>query len=555
MTADKEIISTTSAREEKSSNGDQKHGVMKTIHSKIFNVKYESKGDYDLNRLGRDTLSSPDSLTLHSFNGSCASGSCHNVVVKIRRASSKVGRKVVAAAKFIGPGMMVAVAYMDPGNYSTDVAAGAQKQYALLFVVLLSNLLAIFLQSLAIKLGAVTGHDLAVNCRVHLPKWVGYALYVFAEVAIIATDIAEVIGTAIALNILFNIPLMAGVILTIVDVLIVLLAYRPGNGMLTVRIFELGVMILLFGVVICFAVELSRIPPVNVGHVLRGYIPSSDVINGGGLYLSCGILGATVMPHSLYLGSALIKPRVHEYDVAHGNVTEDMSAADMEEKYQPTFMAIKSILNKSIIELAISLCTVAIFVNSAILIVSGATMFDNSSVVDADLYGIYRILGEILSKSAATLFMVALLCSGQSAGIVCTIAGQIVSEGHIKWKFRPWLRRIITRAIAIVPCVVVVAAVGKSGLNATLNASQVALSILLPFLTAPLIYLTSKKEVMSVTVHRDRPVIDVEEPQVGYSVVDMSNGILCKILGFSVWLFIAILNVYLIVLLGLSSRH
>lgn len=455
-------------------------------------------------------------------------------------------------AKFVGPGLMVSVAYMDPGNYSTDVAAGAEKRFALLFVILLSNILAMFLQSLAVKIGAVTGKDLAVNCRDNFPSWLGYIIYVFAEIAIIATDIAEVIGTAIALNILMHIPLIAGVVLTIVDVLLVLLAYRPGSGMKSVRIFEMVVAALLFGVVICFAVELTRIPPTPLGPIFRGYLPSHDVISSGGIYLSCGILGATVMPHSLYLGSSLVRPRVRDYDKAHGNyiVSADVDE-DVDEKYHPTMDAINYSLRFSIIELVVSLCTVALFVNSAILVVAGATMYGNEKAAEADLYGIYNLLNELLSKAAGVIFMVALLFSGQSAGIVCTIAGQVVCEGHIKWKIRPWLRRVITRGIAIVPCVVVAAAVGKEGLNDTLNASQVALSILLPFLTAPLIYLTSRDKFM--TVWTNTGDVDCEGNSVPPQPVSMANSWLTTIVGILIWLFICILNVYLIVELGITG--
>lgn len=452
--------------------------------------------------------------------------------------------------KFVGPGMMVSIAYMDPGNYSTDVAAGAQKRFALLFMVFLSNLLAVYLQTLAIRLGTVTGQDLAVNCRRHFPKYVNWVLYIFAEAAIMATDIAEIIGTAIALNILLKIPLIAGVFITIIDVFVVLLAYRPGRGMTTVRIYEYMVACLLFGVVICFAIELAHIPKQNVGHIFRGYVPSSEVISGDGLYLSCGILGATVMPHSLYLGSALVRPRVQEYDQLHspdGGLAEfedlDEETEDaVNEKYQPSHAAIKYAMKYSTIEVAVSLCTLALFVNSAIIVVAGSTLYQNAEAADADLYSIYNLLRDLLSPASGIVFMIALLCSGQSAGIICTIAGQIVCEGHINMHVRPWIRRIITRLIALIPCIIVVAIVGKSGLSAALNGSQVALSILLPFLSAPLIWLTSSKKVMSVAVSSNSE---------GNSIVDMSNGWFSKLTGLSIWLFIAMLNVYLIVHLGL----
>ncbi|KAA8915271.1 hypothetical protein TRICI_002628 [Trichomonascus ciferrii] len=461
-------------------------------------------------------------------------------VLRVYRRTIHVLKKY---GKFIGPGIMVSIAYMDPGNYSTDVEAGATLEFALLFVVLLSNIIAMFLQSLAIKLGSVTGNDLAVACKQNLPKWVTIVLYIFAEVAIIATDIAEVIGTAIALNILLKIPLMAGVAITIVDVLLVLLAYKPGKGMKTVRIFEYVVATLVMAIIICFAIELARIPKTPVGHVFKGYLPTSRMLDKNGIYISCGILGATVMPHSLYLGSALVRPRVRDYDITHGHIPDEEEDPVINDKYRPSLSAIKYSMKYSIAECVISLCTMALFVNSAILIVAGATMYNQPDFDEADLYSIHQVLSELLSGVAGTIFMLALLFSGQSAGIICTIAGQIVSEGHLNWKVKPWLRRIITRTIAIVPCLIVTGAVGRTGLSATLNASQVALTILLPFLTAPLIYLTSCRKVMTVSTS-ELPNQD-DQPQVS-TTVDMSNNWYTTIAGFIIWLFICILNIYLI---------
>jgi metal iron transporter len=448
--------------------------------------------------------------------------------------------------------MMVAVAYMDPGNYSTAVSGGAAKRYALLFVILLATVLALFLQSLAVKLGSVTGRDLAANIRRHLPFWLSVVLYVFAEGAIIATDIAEVIGTAIALNILLHIPLIAGVAMTIVDVVLILLAYQPGKGMLAVRIFEYGITALVFVVVLCFAVELSKVPTLPAGEIFRGFLPSSKLISDGGMYLSSGILGATVMPHSLYLGSSLVKSRIKRYDRRHGYDKED-NGDFYHDGYEPSLEAIRWSYKYSIIELFLALCTVAIFVNSSILIVAGRTLYGSQEAENADLYSIYDMLGQYVSQAVAVIFMVALVCSGQSAGIICTIAGQIVCEGHINWKIRPWVRRIVTRLIAIAPCIVVAAAVGREGLAAVLNASQVALTITLPFLVAPLIYLTSRRKVMTVhtrTYERSAGQTDVDNSEGG---VVMANSWPVAIFGFVVWLFLAVLNVYLIVTLAMGQ--
>lgn len=511
----------------------------------------------------------------------------------MRRFTRKAVNFAREYGRFIGPGFMISVAYMDPGNYATDVAAGAQFRFALLFVVLLSNCIAIFLQSLAIKLGTVSGRDLAQVSREEFPRWLNLFLYVLAEIAIIVTDVAEVIGTAIALNILLRIPLLAGVFITIIDVLIVLLAHRPNGSMFMVYLFEYGVAALVLGVVICFAIMLSRIPPVPIGDVFKGYLPSRQLIQGDALYAACGILGATVMPHSLYLGSAIVKPRLLDYDIRHGNISKETQSEvdeDFYHQYRPSVPAINYALKFSIIELAISLFTFALFVNSAILIVAGATIYGTPQADAADLYAIHDTLSQLLSGVAGTIFMLALLFSGQSAGIICTIAGQIVSEGYIRWTLRPWLRRLITRSIAIIPCVIVTAAVGRDGLNDALNATQVALSILLPFLVAPLIYFTCKNSLMTIKAgttseeqeatttndilvpgtrnsqdQQDQDAQSVQEQPIEPTVSESSNyragppltktvsyrnHWITIIVALLVWGFIALLNVYLLVRLG-----
>lgn len=467
--------------------------------------------------------------------------------------------------KFVGPGLMVSVAYMDPGNYSTAVAAGSAHQYKLLFSILLSNCLAVFLQVLAAKLGAVTGLDLAANCRKNLPRHLNLFIYVLTEIAIIATDLAEVVGTAIALNILFKIPLVAGVLLTVVDVVVVLMAYRPNGPLLFVRLFELFVSLLVAATVVCFAIEfyqVAREPEFSFSLVLRGFLPNKSVLDmeNNGLYLSLAILGATVMPHSLYLGSGLVQTRLKDYDVKHGyyvcnqksarprNLQEqflvngahgsdvglDLASSnhnpndnnlhgpgplghtihenntpkppDKEKPYRPSIHAIKDTMTYTIVELVTSLFTVALFVNATILIVAG-TMMGHSSLgdtiheeSDADLFTIYHYLSAHLSPTAGTVFALALLCSGQSAGVVCTLAGQIVLEGFLNWSFPPAVRRLITRALAIMPCLFVVVFLDKDGLAKTLNALQVVLSVLLPVVTAPLIWFTCSKRIMSVPV-------------------------------------------------------
>ncbi|CAI4050779.1 divalent metal ion transporter SMF1 SKDI_15G0380 [Saccharomyces kudriavzevii IFO 1802] len=498
--------------------------------------------------------------------------------------------------KFIGPGLMVSVAYIDPGNYSTAVDAGASNQFSLLCIILLSNFIAIFLQCLCIKLGSVTGLDLSRACREYLPRWLNWTLYFFAECAVIATDIAEVIGTAIALNILIKVPLPAGVAITVVDVFLIMFTYRPGASSIRfIRMFECFVAVLVVGVCICFAVELAYIPKTtSVKQVFRGFVPSSQMFEHNGIYTAVSILGATVMPHSLFLGSALVQPRLLDYDVKHGNYTvsndddkKKQSKSDeaiMEEKYynyRPTNAAIKYCMKYSMIELSVTLFTLALFVNCAILVVAGSTLYNSSEADGADLFTIHELLSRNLAPAAGTIFMLALLLSGQSAGVVCTMAGQIVSEGHINWKLQPWQRRLATRCISIIPCLIISICIGREALSKALNASQVVLSIVLPFLVAPLIFFTCKKSIMKTEITVDHTEGDNSNHQnvntasgavvnasneVDQSntsdmelengkevkIVHMANNWVITVIAIIVWIFLSLLNVYAIVQLGMS---
>lgn len=448
-------------------------------------------------------------------------------------------------SKFIGPGIMVSVAYMDPGNYSTAVSAGAFYEYRLLFIVIVSNLFAVVLQVLCAKLGAVTGLNLAENCRKHFPTWLNVILYVLTEIAIIATDLAEVVGTAIALNILFNLPLPVGVVLTVLDVLVVLMAYNPSGPMKMVRYFEWFVSILVAGVVICFGIELIKIKPSNVGDIFLGFLPSKALLEPKGLYLSCGILGATVMPHSLYLGSGIVQPRLKEFDMKTGRLNPNDEAANKE--YRPSLASIRYSMKYTIAELVISLCTFAVFVNAAILIVSGATLYKTPDAYDADLYSIYSMLVRFLGQAAGTVFALALLFSGQSAGIVCTLSGQMVAEGFVEWKVRPWLRRIITRSLAVAPCLAASLFIGRSGLAQVLNGSQVVLSLLLPFVTAPLIYFTGSRHIMKVRVEQNTTLSQrytmIED---GEHYEDMSNSPTLHFSALIIFVLVSALNMFMI---------
>jgi metal iron transporter len=442
---------------------------------------------------------------------------------------------------------------MDPGNYSTSVSGGANYEYKLLFAVFLSNIFAIILQSLCIKLGSVTGLDLAENCRKHLPKWLNLSLYTLSELAIIATDLAEVVGTAIALEILFNIPLKYGVLLTVLDVIIILFAYKPeSNSMRNVRGFEMFVSVFVLLTCGCFVMELFKIEVPDKTHLFEGFLPSKELTEQKGIYLSLGILGATVMPHSLFLGSSLVKPRLTEYDIRHGHKRLD--------PVRPTSHAIKYCLKYSYAELIISLLLIATFVNSAILIVAGATLYGQSDADDADLLTIYDMLTRYISPAAGLVFALAMLFSGQSAGIVCTMAGQIVSEGFIQWTFSPWVRRILTRLIAIIPCLFVTLTMGRKGIADILNGSQVVLSMILPFVSAPLIYFTSVKQFMQVDVTIDddeaSSATPVQEENYGaiptlpvnkVKLFDYTNGRVLTSLGILTWLTITVFNFYLII--------
>ena len=484
-----------------------------------------------------------------TWNFGFAGGRVTRTVKRIRYVASRY-------AQFVGPGMLISVAYIDPGNYATDVGAGAATRFSLLFIVLLSNLFAIFLQTLCIKLGSVTGKNLAENCREHLPKWLTIVLYILSESAIIATDIAEVIGSAIALNLLLHVPLVAGCAITIVDVLIILMFYRPNGSITHIRIFEFFVMLLVFGVTICFCIQLTYVRNASAGEVFRGYLPSSAVVNGNGIYLSCGILGATVMPHSLFLGSELCQPRLRQFEINEGLAPLGNRAGDTTGTstiYCPSVRTIRSCLKYSIFELATSLFTFALFVNSAILIVAGSALYDNPTATSADLFGIYHLLSHNLAPAAGTIFALALLLSGTSAGIVCTMAGQIVSDGFLNWTLAPWLRRLLTRIISITPSIIIAAAVGKKGLDTALVASQVVLSVILPIVAAPLIWFTCRKHIMTTSPNSGASIVPDAEDGGGDLGVNMQNGWFVTVLAVLIWLVVVVMNVALLVLLGLGK--
>ena len=365
---------------------------------------------------------------------------------------------------FAGPGFLVAVGYMDPGNWATDLAGGARYGYMLLSVIMLSNLMAILLQALAARLGIASGRDLAQACRDSYSRPTTIALWILCEIAIAACDLAEVIGAAIALNLLFHLPLLWGVIITAGDVLIVLLLQHRGF-----RYVEALVIGLILAIAGSFAVELWLAHPVWTA-VAAGFVPESQIlIHPQMLYLAVGILGATVMPHNLYLHSSIVQTRMY------GDTLESKSEA----------------IRFASIDSAGALMS-ALFINAAILVMSAAVFHGTAHESVADIGDAYQLLSPLLGTTmASALFAVALLCSGQNATLTGTLAGQIVMEGFINLRIRPWLRRLITRLVAIIPAIAVVYAYGERGTGPLIILSQVVLSLQLPFAVFPLVMFTS----------------------------------------------------------------
>ena len=372
-------------------------------------------------------------------------------------------RKLLA---FSGPGLMISVGYMDPGNWATDLAGGASFGYTLLSVILISNLMAILLQHLSLKLGIVTGRDLAQACRDHYSRPVSFALWVLCEIAIAACDLAEVIGSAIALNLLFRIPLVVGVILTACDVMIVLLLQNKGF-----RVLEVIVGSLIFLIGGCFTYEIVVSSP-SVFGIISGLLPKPEIIsNPGMLYIAIGILGATVMPHNLYLHSSIVQTRAFTRD-------------DDGKKMAIKFATIDST----------AALLFAFFINAAILIMSAATFHNTPYGNIADINDAYKLLTPVLAAPlASAIFAIALLASGQNSTLTGTLAGQIVMEGFLDIRLRPWMRRLVTRLIAICPAIIVAALYGHKGVGNLLILSQVILSLQLSFAVVPLVLFTGDK--------------------------------------------------------------
>jgi manganese transport protein len=374
---------------------------------------------------------------------------------------------------FAGPGYLVAVGYMDPGNWATDLAGGARYGYTLLCVILISNVMAIVLQSLAARLGIASGRDLAQACRDSYSKPTTIALWVLCEIAIAACDLAEVLGSAIALNLLFGLPLIWGVILTALDVLVILFLQHRGF-----RYVEALVVILILVIAGSFAVELWLSRPDPLG-IATGFVPSAEILrNQDMLYIAIGILGATVMPHNLYLHSSIVQTR----------------------KYTDSLESKREAIRFATIDSSFALMF-ALFINASILVMSAATFNGTPYESVAEIGDAYLLLSPLLGTTmASVLFAVALLCSGQNATLTGTLAGQIVMEGFINLRLRPWLRRLITRLLAIIPAVLVIAIYGDEGTGPLLILSQVILSLQLPFAVFPLVAFTGNRHKMGTFV-------------------------------------------------------
>jgi manganese transport protein len=394
---------------------------------------------------------------------------------------------------FAGPAFLVGVGYMDPGNWGTDLAAGSRYGYSLLWVILLSNLAAQFLQVLCAKLGIVTGKDLAEACRDYFSKPTSFILWILCEIAIIACDLAEVIGSAVALNLLFNIPLTYGVIITALDVLILLALVHRGYR--TLEAIVISMVLTIFG---CFVYEMFIIQPSLHAILVGGFKPVFP--DSESLTIAIGIIGATVMPHNLYLHSSLVKSRMN-------NANDDEKAVAIRFNRFDTIGAL----------------SFAFFVNAAILILASAVFGARGEVVEELTRG-HELLAIALGGSAATVFAIALLASGQSSTITGTLAGQIVMEGFLRLKIKPWVRRLLSRSIAILPALYLVNRTGGAHTIELLVLSQVILSLQLPFAIFPLMMFTSNKKIMGRFV----------------------NSKLTSVIGYTIAVVISALNVYLI---------
>ena len=375
---------------------------------------------------------------------------------------------------FAGPGYLVAVGYMDPGNWATDLAGGSKYNYALLSVILLSSIVAMFLQYLALKLGIATGNDLAQLCRQQYGKKASIPLWIFAEIAIAACDLAEVIGSAIALNLLFHIPLLLGVVITTLDVLVLLMLQQKGF-----RYIEALIITLIVTIAACFGLEILFSKPALIP-IFKGFLPSVALIQDPQmLFIAIGIIGATVMPHNLYLHSSIVQTRSYPLDRVGKREAIRFASIDSN----------------------IAL-TIALLINAAILILAASTFYRAGRTDVAEIQDAYKLLSPMLGVTgASTLFAVALLAAGQNSTITGSLSGQIVMEGFVNIRLAPWMRRLITRLLAIIPAIVVISLAGEGAATKLLLVSQVVLSMQLSFAVVPLVQFTGNRRIMGEFVN------------------------------------------------------
>jgi manganese transport protein len=453
--------------------------------------------------------------------------------------------------KFVGSaGSLVAVSFIDPGNYSTNLAASSFG-YSLLFVVFICNVMAVIFQSLCIKLGVVTGYDLAESCNKYFNKYINFGLYILCEFAIIATDLAEIIGTAIALQLLFGLNIVWGILLTGVDVLFILLFFKAKF----LKYFERFTFLLILCIAICFSILVFKTTSDWSG-VFYGYIPSLVIFESNkSLYLSLGIVGSMIMPHTFFLHSNLVKYRSSRQgqigDIVEIEVTNDKNKNTNNLTYKNRH--IPSILRYFYLDSILSLCF-ALLINSSILI-SAASAFTSRGIETDSLSKAFFLFDQILGKASAILFAIALLLSGQSSTITGTLTGQIIMSGFLENKFtiKPWIRRLISRSIAIIPAIIVAVTSGEEGITNLLILSQVILSLALPFYIWPLIYFTSNKKIMTINCikyqkHTDS-VTFVDDSTLNNEIeesVDFSNSLFMKIISGILGIILTGLNIYLL---------
>jgi manganese transport protein len=389
-------------------------------------------------------------------------GSLDEIHSSVKTGNKAGWRKLFA---FFGPAYLISVGYMDPGNWATDLAGGSQFGYQLIWVLLLSNLIAILLQSLSARLGIVGGMDLAQASRNAYPKWANIPLYLLAQTAIIACDLAEIIGMAIGLNLLFGLPLIWGISITIFDTILLLFLLHKG-----IRIMEGFIISMVFVVGAAFLLEMFIVKPSGL-EIIEAFKPS--ILSGSALYIAIGIIGATVMPHNLYLHSSLVQTR----------------------RIEKTDSGLQEALKFNLWDTTIAL-NLAFFVNAAILILAATAFYKNGLYQVAEIQDAHRLLNDIFGSLAPTLFAIALIAAGQSSTITGTLAGQIVMEGHLNLRIQPWIRRLLTRLLAIVPAFITILYFGETALGKLLILSQVVLSLQLGFAVIPLIHFTSNKKLM-----------------------------------------------------------